>query len=165
MAGLAILLLVLYTYLGGFTKPDVKLTTSKAMYVAGIPFEGTLQDEALGEAFKKAANILETSQLDGELGNIYYNNPESKSDSIKAFIGIVIPDSVVKLPEGYTVRIVEGGRKVVRAEANADISLLPRKLYAAVFDYAEEENLKLQDFFVEWFPAKDRGVVEVPIKQ
>ena len=165
MAGLAIVLLVLYTFLGGFTEPEVSVTTSKTIYVAGVPFEGSLKDEDLQGAFRISAKLLKSSELSGTLGNIYYNNPEKGADSIRAFIGVIIPDTSITLPEGYELRTVPGGRKVVHAEANADLALLPRKLYAAVFEYAEQENLKLEDFYVEWFPASDQGVVEVPVKK
>jgi DNA gyrase inhibitor GyrI len=165
MAGIAIILLVLYTYLGGFAAPDVSVTTSQTMYVAGQPFEGSVEDEALGDAFQRVSQVLQEKELEGYPGNIYYNDPDKSGDSIRAFIGIIIPDSAAKLPEGYTLRTVPGGRKVVRAEATASIALLPKKLYAAVFDYAKEEKLKLEEFYVEWFPEDDKGMLEVPVKE
>lgn len=165
MAGFATILLVLYTYLGGFAAPDVSVTTSETMYVAGVPFEGSVKDEKLQNAFKTSAEVLKSGGLSGTLSNIYYNDPEKAGDSIRAFIGVIIPDSAAQLPEGYELRTIPGGRKVVRAEANANMALLPRKLYAAAFDYAKEEKLKLEEFYVEWFPAEDRGVLEVPVKQ
>ena len=165
MAGVAIVLLVLYTYLGGFTEPEVSVTTSKTIYVAGQPYQGSIEDEALGKAFQRAAEVLEKKELDGVPGNIYYNDPDKSGDSLRAFIGVIIPDSSVTLPAGYELRTVPGGRQVVHAEVNANVAISPKKLYAAVFDYAEEEKLKLEDFYVEWFPATDRGVVEVPVKE
>lgn len=165
LAALVTIVLVLYTYMGGFAAPDVKTTTSRTIYVAGAPFEGSVKDEALGNAFQRAAKLVDSKELEGMLGNIYYNDPEKSGDTLKAFVGVVVPGPNVKLPEGYTLRTVEGGKKVVRAEAEGNIALLPRKLYKAVYDYAEEENLKLAEFYVEWFPAQDKGVVEVPVKQ
>ncbi|WP_276498300.1 GyrI-like domain-containing protein [Pontibacter litorisediminis] len=165
VAAIAILLLVFYTYLGGFAAPDVTLTTSKPMHVAGQLFEGSVEDETLGNAFQRVSQVLEQKELEGYPGNIYYNDPDKSGDSIRAFIGVIIPDSAAKLPEGYTLRTVPGGRKVVRAEATASIALLPKKLYAAVFDYAKEEKLKLEEFYVEWFPEDDKGVLEVPVKE
>ncbi|MBF9253181.1 GyrI-like domain-containing protein [Pontibacter sp. 172403-2] len=165
MAAFAIVMLVIYTYIGGFTAPEVRLATSETLYVAGQPFEGSVKDEALGNAFQKAAKLVESKALEGMLGSIYYNNPDSNTDSLKAFIGIIVPDTSINLPEGYELRTVPGGKRVVRAEANAHMSILPKKLYTAVFDYAQEENLKLEEFYVEWFPAQDKGVVEVPVKR
>lgn len=165
MAAGAVLLLVFYTYIGGFTAPDVTATTSKTMYIAGQPFQGSIEAEALGEAFKKVGEIVADSVLRGVPGNIYYNNPEGSGDSLTAFIGVVVPDKNVTLPDGYELRTVEGGRKVLRAEVNASYMVAPSKLYGALFDHAEQNNIKLEEFYVEWFPEENKGVVEVPIKQ
>lgn len=165
MAGFAVVLLVLYTYLGGFAAPDVKTVTSETRHVVGIPFEGSIEDEDFGGAFRMAASLVKSGRVKGMLGNIYYNDPDKSGDSIRAFIGVIVTDTAATLPDGYELRTVAGGKKVVRAEAEGNIALLPRKLYKAVFDYAEEQELKLEDFYVEWFPADDRGVVEVPVKE
>ncbi|MBC5774493.1 GyrI-like domain-containing protein [Pontibacter sp. KCTC 32443] len=155
----------IYAYLGGFSTPTVTVTTSEPLILAGQPFTGTVKDEAFGNAFRRAAQLRDTKELEGLLGNVYYNNPESKSDSIKAFIGIVIQDSTARLPEGYELLHVPGGRKVVRGEVEAHYMVGPGKLYSSLFDYAEEEKLKLESFYVEWFPSDRKGVVEVPVKQ
>ncbi|MCC9136638.1 GyrI-like domain-containing protein [Pontibacter silvestris] len=165
MAAAAALLLIFYVYIGGFTAPDVITSTSKTMYIAGQPFKGSIKDEALGEAFSKAGNILEDSMLIGVLGSVYYNNPENEGDSLIAFIGIVVPDKNVTLPEGYELRTIEGGRKVLRAEVNASYMVAPGKLYGALFEYAEQHKIELEKFYVEWFPEENKGVVEVPVKQ
>lgn len=165
MAAFAILMLVLYTYLGGFSAPEVTLATSEPMHLAGQLYEGSVEDEALGKAFQRAAEALDKNELEGMLGNIYYNDPDKSGDSLRAFIGVIVPDTNVALPAGYELRTVQGGRKVVRAEVDAHVTMAPKKLYAAVFDYAKEEKLKLEDFYVEWFPESDKGVVEVPVKQ
>jgi DNA gyrase inhibitor GyrI len=165
MVGFAIIMLVLYTYIGGFAAPEVTVTASEPMHVAGQPYEGSVEDEALGKAFQRAAETLDKNELEGMLGNIYYNDPDKSGDSLRAFIGVIVPDANVALPAGYELRTVQGGRKVVRAEVNAHVTMAPKKLYAAVFDYAKEENLKLEDFYVEWFPEEGKGVVEVPVKQ
>lgn len=164
MAGFAILMLVLYTYLGGFTAPEVSLKSSEKMYVAGIPFNGSLDDEKFGNAFRRAAEVLDKGELKGMLGNIYYNDPE-RGDSIDAFIGVIVPDSAIALPAGYELRVVPAREKVVHAEADANIALLPKKLFTAVFDYAKENDLELEEFYVEWFPEESKGVVEVPVKE
>ncbi|MFD2999758.1 GyrI-like domain-containing protein [Pontibacter toksunensis] len=166
MAGFGIIMLVLYTYIGGFTAPEVVVITSETKYVAGQPYEGSIEDAALSKAFQRAAEVLEKKELEGMLGSIYYNDPDKSGDSLKAFIGIIVPDTNnITLPAGYELRTVPGGRKVVHAEVTANVIVAPKKLYAAVFDYAEEENLKLEDFYVEWFPQEDIGVVEVPVRK
>jgi effector-binding domain-containing protein len=164
MVGFAILMLVFYTYIGGFTAPEVTIQPSKKMYVAGIPFRGSLQDEKFSNAFKRAAEVVDKNELQGVLGNIYYNDPE-RGDSIDAFIGVVVLDSTVAIPADYELRTVPARNKVIHAEASANVALLPKKLYKSVFDYAKENNLQLETFYVEWFPEENKGVVEVPVKE
>ncbi|WP_242926353.1 GyrI-like domain-containing protein [Pontibacter vulgaris] len=165
VVGIAILGMVFYTYMGGFATPEVKVTTSETKYIAGQPFSGSVKDEALGKAFQRAAEVVDKKELQGVLGSIYYNDPDKTSDSLKAFIGVIVPDKNVVLPAGFELRTIPGGKKVVHAEVEASIAMAPKRLYAAVFDYAKEEKLKLETFYVEWFPEEKRGVVEVPIKQ
>jgi hypothetical protein len=154
----------IYAYLGGFSNPAVTVTTSEPLLIAGQPYEGTVKDESFGKAFQKAAQLRDSKEIDGMLGNVYYNNPESEQDSIKAFIGIIIQDSTIKLPQGYELLRVPGGRKVLRTEVDAHFMVGPGKLYSSLFGYAKENKLKLEDFYVEWFPAERKGIVEVPVK-
>ncbi|NEM96282.1 GyrI-like domain-containing protein [Pontibacter burrus] len=155
----------IYAFVGGFSEPKVLVTTSEPLLIAGQPFEGTVSDEAFGNAFQKAAKLVAENKLQGGLGNVYYNNPETKSDSIKAFIGVVIQDSTIALPEGYELLRVPGGRKVVHSEINAHYMIAPGKLYDNLFEYAEANNLQLENFYVEWFPSERKAVVEVPVKE
>jgi len=154
-----------YAYLGGFKSPTIAVTKSEPLILAGQSFTGTVKDEAFGEAFRKAAQLRDSKEIDGVLANVYYNNPESKKDTIRAFVGLAIQDSTIKLPQGYELLRVPGGRKVVRAEIEAHYMVGPGKLYTSLFDYAEENKLKLEDFYVEWFPTDRKGIVEVPVKQ
>lgn len=155
----------IYSYLGGFNNPVVTVTTSEPFLIAGQPFEGTVKDEAFGKSFQKAAQLRDSKEIDGMLANVYYNNPESDSDSIKAFIGVIIQDSTIKLPQGYELLRVPGGRKVLHTEVDAHFMIGPGKLYTSLFEYAEEKKLKLESFYVEWFPTERKGIVEVPVKK
>ena len=155
----------IYAYLGGFKNPTITVTSSEALLIAGQAYEGTVKDDAFGNAFQRAAQAVANKELDGVLGNVYYNNPESKSDTIKAFVGVVIQDSTINLPEGFTLLHVPGGRKVLRSEIEAHYMVAPGKLYEALFDYAKEQKLQLENFYVEWFPSDRKGIVEVPVKE
>ena len=156
LAAMAVIVAIgigIYAYLGGFSNPTVTVTTSEPLLIAGQPFTGAVKDEAFGKAFQRAAQLRDSKEIEGMLGNVYYNNPESERDTIKAFIGIVVQDSTIKLPQGYELLRVPGGRKVVHTE-----------IEASLFDYAEENKLKLESFYVEWFPSERKGIVEVPVK-
>lgn len=165
MAVLAVIVGAFYAYLGGFSAANVLEVNSQQLYVAGQAFRGSVKDNAISDAFRRAAEVLDKKELEGMLGNIYYNNPEGRADSVDAFIGVVIPDSAVQLPADYELRVVPGGRRALRGEVNAHYMLAPNKLYGAIFDYAREKNIELETFYVEWFPEDHQGIVEVPVKE
>jgi hypothetical protein len=162
---LSIIVGAFYAYLGGFSKARVSEVSSEQLYVAGRAFKGSVTDNLINDSFRRAAEVLDKKELEGALGNIYYNNPEGRADSVNAFIGVVIPDSAVQLPADYTLRVVPGGRRALRGEVNAHYMLAPNKLYEAIFEYAKQKNLELETFYVEWFPEDHRGIVEVPVKE
>lgn len=165
MVVLSAIVAAFYAYLGGFSSAKVTEVSSQQLYVAGREFKGSSRDNLINDAFRRAAEVLDKKELEGMLGNIYYNNPDQQNDSIDAFIGVIIPDSSVQLPADYTLRVVSGGRRALRSEVNAHYMLAPNKLYQAIFDYAKEQNLVLETFYVEWFPEDHWGVVEVPVKE
>lgn len=150
-----------YAYLGGFNQTKITQVISKTIYIAGAPYNGSLKNETFGKLFEKAGKLVEEKQVAGELGGIYYNNPEKSNDSISAFIGIVIPDTTVKLPAGYSIRTVPAGKYILEAKLNAHYMLAPGKLYPALFDYAKSNNLQLQDYFVEYYPTTRHAAVQV----
>jgi len=155
----------LYVYLGGFNTATVQIVTSETHYIAGRYFAGPLEDKKLGELFRQAAENLETKKLNGVLANIYYNNPEKQSDSIKAFIGIKITDSAsANLPAGYELRQVVGGKKVVQASVNAHYMLSPKKLYPALFDYLKKNKLTTQSAYLEIFPNHHSALVQTEVR-
>lgn len=165
MVVLSIIVGAFYAYLGGFSNAKVTEVSSEQLYVAGRAFKGSVTDNLINDSFRRAAEVLDKKELEGMLGNIYYNNPEGRADSVNAFIGVIIPDSAVQLPADYELRVVPAGRRALRGEVNAHYMLAPNKLYEAIFDYAKEKNLELETFYVEWFPEDHRGIVEVPIKE
>lgn len=149
-----------YGYLGGFDSPQISIKTSRKQYVAGQYYEGPADSPKFGEYFKRVGQLQESKTLAGRLANIYYNNPEAKSDTIKAFVGIIVSDSSVALPAGYELRVWEGGKKVVQVTSRANYLLAPNKLYPALFDYLKENKLETSSLYLEQFPEKDLAIVE-----
>jgi effector-binding domain-containing protein len=163
LAVVAGLVLVFYTYIGGFTNVTVMQTQSTPLIVAGKPFEGNTDSEELGQIYEQVGKSVEQKQLAGDFAGIFYNNPSPDTKTVKAFIGVAIQDSTVALPAGFSVRVVPGGRPVLRGELDATIAIAPRRIYAALFDYAKENTLTLQEFYVERFPQGKPAVIEVAV--
>ena len=154
-----------YAYFGGISKATVTKTTSKTTYVAGRYYQGPMKGNELGEYYKQTAELVKEKKLVGDFGGIYYNNPEKDTDTIKAFIGVVVKDPKVALPAGYEIRTFEGDQEVLQSFVKAHYMVAPNKLYPALFEYATKNNLKLQTLYLERFAANDSAFVQAPLKK
>lgn len=151
-----------YAYLGGFNTPKVIITTSVTQYVAGTHYAGPANNEELGQLFRQAAENLEKKKLSGVLANIYYNNPGSQTDSLEAFIGILVKDTT-QVPAGYQIKKVPGGRQVVQATIQAHYSISPNKLYPALFEFIKNQQINTQKTYLEIFYNPRTALVQTEI--
>ncbi|QIX61485.1 hypothetical protein FY528_07390 [Hymenobacter lutimineralis] len=151
----------IYAYLGGFTTAEVELlTTKEPIFLAGRYFQGRADSKDFGPLFRQAHQLQESGQLRGDLGNVYYNDPEAAGDTVKAFVGLIVADTTSQtLPTGYRYSTFSGGQRVVRARVQASYMVAPDKLYSGIKHFAEQEKIKLGKVYVERFPAQ--GPVEV----
>jgi len=163
MAVLTLLAFGFYGYMGGFDSPDIEMVTSRPVNVVGKYYAGPVEDEKFGQLFLEVGQDVEAKKLTGTLTNLYYNNPEDQNDSIKAFIGVAVNATPATLPSGYELRQLPGGRRVIRVTSRAHHLLAPNKLYPALFDYLQAENLKIKDQYLEMFPPDEPAVVEVEL--
>ena len=112
------------------------------------------------EELKKAQNYT------GNLGAIYYNNPENSQGNIKAFLGVILVNDIFNIPSGFekielnSTEVIEGSLKASNA-----FGISVNKVYKAIFKFANENNLTLEDYYIEWFPNKDEIIVQIKIKQ
>ncbi|SMB82023.1 hypothetical protein SAMN00120144_3045 [Hymenobacter roseosalivarius DSM 11622] len=158
---LALILAGVYAYLGGFRQPEVAvITTAKPIFLAGRYYNGPVRGDEFGTLFRQAQQVKANNHLQGTLGNIYYNDPEAAGDTVKAFIGLIVADTVSQnLPPGYHYSTFSGGQRVVQARLKASYMLAPGKLYSGIKDFAKQQKLGLGQVYVEQFP--DTGPVEV----
>ncbi|MCR5888035.1 hypothetical protein LRS06_09665 [Hymenobacter sp. J193] len=159
--GVAAVAAGIYAYLGGFRTPKVTLiTTSQPIYLAGRYFQGRADSKEFGPLFRQAQQLQESGQLRGDLGNVYYNDPEAAGDTVKAFVGLIVADTTTQtLPSGYRYSTFNGGQRVVRARVEASYMVAPDRLYSGIKHFAEAQKIKLGKVYVERFPAQ--GPVEV----
>jgi hypothetical protein len=153
-----------YGYLGGFNSPEVKQVVTPEIHIAGKPYYGSVKSEAFGNLFQEAGKLVENKKISGDLGGVYYNDPEKQNDTIKAFVGVIVPDPSVKLPAGYQIRSFAAGKKALQGDIAAHIILAPNKIYPALFDYAKEHKLVLQDLFIERYPDSRHAEILVWLK-
>ena len=167
---LAIILLTLaaagtYVYLGGTREPKVALeTTAAPLYLAGQPFHGSVRGEGFGQLFRQAKDAQ--THLPGDLANLYLNDPETAHDTITAFIGLAVADTLKPLPTGFRYRVVPAGQRVMAARLlGVSFLLSPNKLYPAALDAIKTRKLTQRgDFYLERFGANDASEVLIGVK-
>ncbi len=145
----------IYVYLGGMREPLVTLeTTTAPVLLAGQPYHGLVASEAFGKLFQQAKAVQDGQQLPGsaELANLYFNDPETAHDSVRAFIGLAVADTTHPLPTGFLYRVVPAGQRIVAARLRGVSYLLaPDKLYPAAFDLIKQRKLSRRPFYLEQF--------------
>jgi hypothetical protein len=156
----------LYAYLGGLRTPTVALeTTTAPVLLAGQAFHSKVDDARFGELFREAKDRYDAQPTAHALANLYYNNPESAHDSIRAFIGFTVPDTAASLPAGWRYRVVPAGQRVVASRVR-DVSfmLAPSKLYAAAEKGITDLKLTGLPFYLEQFGPGEQSELRVGVK-
>lgn len=173
---LAILLLTgaavgVYAYLGGLREPAVALEITPApLLLAGQPYHGLVASERFGQLFRQARAAQDGGQFGSPtppaLANLYFNNPETAHDSVRAFIGLAVADSSRPLPPGFRYYAVPAGQRVVAARlSGVSQPLLPSKLYPAAFEVIKRLKLTQRPFYLEQFgPGEGVGMVWVGVR-
>jgi hypothetical protein len=155
----------IYAYLGGLRTPTVALeTTAAPVLLAGQPFHGKVDDSRFGELFREAKQRQDANPA-LPLANLYYNNPESAHDSIRAFVGVRVPDTAAALPAGWRYRVVPAGQRMLAARVQGVSFLLsPGKLYAAAQQGLKDLKLTGQPFYLEQFGPDKVDELRVGVK-
>ncbi len=158
----------IYAYLGGLRTPTVALeTTTAPVLLAGQAYVGKVQEPRFGELFREA----KTMQNNGRLGkalllaNLYYNDPETAHDTIRAFVGVTVADTSATLPAGWRYRALPAGRRTMHARlAGVSFMLAPGKLYAAAEQAIKAQKLIKQPLYLEQFEGDESSELWVGVK-
>lgn len=155
--------LFFYNKFGGFNLPEIKVITSEKCMIVGKEYSGKLTSKEFGKLFENAEAFIKEGKLKGQIGGIFYSSPEKTSDSIIAFIGVVVKDSLNDLPDGYSLRTLDS-RKVIQAHIKAHILVAP-DIYPDIEEYAKENKIKsLKVPALEIYPSNEEMFIEVPVE-
>jgi hypothetical protein len=163
---IAFLIAGVYAYLGGFRTADVTLeTTPQPILLAGRYFAGRVDSEQFGPLFRQAQQLHQSGQLHGDLANVYYDDPAAAQDTVRAFVGLAVADTVSQqLPTGYRYHTFGAGQRVVHARIQASYMVAPDKLYSGAKAFAERQKLQLGKVYLERFRADDQAEVLAVVK-
>jgi len=169
LIALAILFIIgLYYYhkLGGFNEPEIKIAHASAYVVAGKPYVGKMMGQGskeFGQLFNEADKYIEDKILTGVSVGVFYNNPRKENDTITAFVGVILKDTLQKLPNGYVYRRIPA-RKIVRAHIKSHMLVAPF-IYPDIEEFAKLQKVELiYNPYLEMYPGDKEMIIEVPVK-
>lgn len=154
-----------YVWLGGFKEPVLSEVKMPGYVLAGKEFRGQSNSSELGILFEQAKNLNATGQLPGTLAAIYYNVQDANKGNVHTFAGVIVKDSLSKLPAGFGYRPVPAG-KAVRAELFAHflVAPAPGRVQEELAAYARKNGLTPDSLVVEKYYGARNIVLEIPVR-
>lgn len=140
-----ILLLGVYYLLGGFVPLELEVAPCKDFQLTGLYYQGTPQDDALGESFREVERLI-SSHPGSVLHTIYEVEPAGKLDTMRVFVGANLP-----VHEGRFEQVsVPCGQAVVASiSAHRFVMPSPLNVKAQIQSFADEQGLKLSGVFID----------------
>lgn len=160
-----IFIIGLYYYhkLGGFNEPEITLAEAPSYVIAGKPYQGKMTTKEFGKLFEEAETYLEKKTIRGTSAGVFYTNAEKETDSIKAFVGVILSDTLQAIPKGYEKRRIPA-RKIIRAHIKSHLLVAPF-IYPDIEEHAKLKKAELLHVpAIEMYPSDKEMIIEVPVK-
>ncbi|MFC3880198.1 hypothetical protein ACFOSV_08425 [Algoriphagus namhaensis] len=148
----------LYDRLGGTNPIQISVVNTNPPTLIGMTYEGTPQDEGLGETFAKIEAILST-QPGKKLHTIYEVEPAGKLDTMRVFVGL----EGIQVDSLEVRRFTEDSFLIASLEANRWVMPGPAKVQQKLKEYAEANNIALTGVFIDKILSEDKVQVIAPI--
>jgi len=163
------LVLIIYTWLGGFQKAVIEKTTLSACTLMGKDYIGNAKSEKLGEIFVEIQNLKNEGKISGTLAVIYFSIIGAKEDSVHAFVGIIVKDSTTQvLPKDFIYKTLPS-QQGLQARLNINSLVLTAEkienTHLAINEFAQKEKIKLQPIALEKYFSESEFVMEIPEKK
>lgn len=142
--------LVTYAYLGGLREVKISVISEDVYHMVGNRFTGQIESDTLKDMFLSAKKRIEDKQVDGTLAILYFKDAERGRDSIECFTGILLGMKPEKVPAGMEYKAFNSNGAVkARFDGHRLVTPNPAEIKEKVDRYAQKNNLKLQQIFVE----------------
>ncbi|UJP65273.1 hypothetical protein [Mongoliitalea daihaiensis] len=153
--------LVGFYQLGGFNPVEIEVRTLD-FTLSGTYYRGTPQDKRLTLAFKEIQKIQEANP-EALLHTIYLVEPAGKLDTMEVYVGVNqdLPaflgswDQLNFTNKKFVVASIQGNRFVMPG---------PEKVKKKIRAFAQENNLELEDIFIDKIISPEHVEVMAPVK-
>ncbi|MDH5367383.1 MAG: hypothetical protein OEW67_10370 [Cyclobacteriaceae bacterium] len=165
-AGILIVGAAVYFYLGGMDEIIISHKENDGYEIVGINYEGRYRSEELEQIYFDVKQKKETGELEGELVVVNYKlgGDSIENGFIKQFLGIQLSKANQKIPEGFTLKVIESKMIIsVNISAHNLVMPNPNKIGQKINKYASENNLERVNFTIEKYVSDRELIIEVPI--
>lgn len=160
---LAIIIIAVYNYLGGFQKVKLEVLETTPYHMVGRYYEGKYDRDSLAALFFEAKSWMQIQEQSGTLTVVNYmgENGAENSDSVKTFIGVLFSTESPEMIAPYEHREIKGGKKL-RASIEAHSIVMPTRetIEEKMKTFAQEEQLLLEPIIIEKYVSDEELVVE-----
>ncbi|WP_209329566.1 GyrI-like domain-containing protein [Lunatimonas salinarum] len=160
IGGLVLLFLVgVYFLLGGFAPLEMELVSCGEFKLSGIHYRGTPQDAALGESFRKIEDVI-AENPGSVLHTIYEVEPAGKLDTLRVFVGTVLPEQVDSLE---LLAIPCKQAIIAKIRSHRFVMPSPLKVKSQIEAYAAQRGVTLSGVFIDVLHDSDEVTVWAPL--
>ncbi|MDJ1481139.1 hypothetical protein QNI16_11640 [Cytophagaceae bacterium YF14B1] len=155
---------IAFSIMGGFSKPEISTAQAPEYIVAGKLFKGGATSDTLMTIFSEIKDLHTTQKLPGTLAAVYYSIPEEAKGKLEVWVGVLVSDTTIVLPEGYLFRKFPSSN-VIRAEIKAHymVAPAPDKVKAQLYEFATEQKVKPGRYVIEKYHNEQDITMEIPV--
>jgi len=156
--------LIGFIFLGGLVKPVISQTQLPVYSIAGKWFSGAATSDSLKQLFSDTRQLHESGKIPGTLAAVYYDTPAAAKGKLNVWVGVLVSDTTMTLPEGYLLRRFPS-TVAVRAELKAHymVAPTPDKVRTQLHAFAAAQKLNPGNYVIERYLNAQEIIMEIPV--
>ena len=160
-----VILLYVFTLLGGFEKVEVTLVNENKYYILGIPFNGKYNDPTLEDIYFEVKESKDKGVVQGEITVINYQlgGDSTEQGWVRQFIGIKSDDKTKD--NGSLVILTQPTGEIIRAKVSSHNLVMPKpdEIDKLVMQMANELNVNVVNYTIERYVSDRELYIDTPI--
>jgi hypothetical protein len=155
----------IYIQLGGNQEVSISQTHTPTYYLVGKKYEGKRSKKAVKNLMDEIADLVKTKQVNGIFAVYHFMNPDSEQDTLNAFVGVILADTLSKVPVGLESQRIPAS-EAVRATVGSHwlVSPNPAEVSEKIKAFAKKKQLSLSEKVLEKYNQDKEIITEIAIQ-
>ncbi len=139
-----------YYFLGGFDPVVIKEGQNTSLTLVGKPFKGEYhRNDSLKNIQESVIKLIESSEFNGDYAEVNYVNTGTTEEEVDLFIGAIVYDDELQVPQGFKVKEFNLNRFLVaQLTMHPTVMPNPQKMQEHFQEYAQEKGFQLENQFI-----------------